>query len=308
MNGRKLGVLMVLALLVLNVPMAFAQEGTITQHGKDITEDSHVKDTRDRALQAQSNFGDVKAKIVNNKALVARCLADSGMSGCAESLAGDVEDRKVYLDNAIGRIVAVLDNLELKAEHISDVTERDEMVQHIKDRRDALHELAQKVDGIQDREGIKAVRDEAIDLFKDARQVVNQYRTSTRIGVMHGINQKLETLNARIGHIADKLDEKGVTLGEDYPVKYENLQKAISEAESKLELAREKYQHAVELKNSGASQEEVQVAIAEGKAYLEQVKERVRTARNHVSDILQAFQTRAGSQTLTEAIAETAEE
>ena len=155
---------------------------------------------------------------------------------------------------------------------------------------------------------LKAVRDEFVDLYKDVKQVVNQYRVSTRVNIMHGINQKLINLNARLGHIADRLEEKGVTLGEDYPAKYENLQKAISEAEGKLELAREKYQHAVELKNSGASQEEVQAAIAEGKAYLKQVKEKVRTARNHAQDIVGAFRNRAGSQTLTEAISETADE
>jgi len=303
MIGRKFGALMVLALFLFSmVPVALA-EGP-KEHGKDITETDHQKDLRDKALQAQSTFGDVKSKVMNNKAQVARCLVESGTSGCSELLAEDIKNRKDYLLSAVDRATAVLENLIDKANYIEASTERDEMVAHLQDRIDELHELAQKVETVSDRDALKSVRDEFVDLYKDIKQTVNQYRVSTRLGVMHGINQKLINLNARIGHIADRLEEKSVTLGEDYPAKYENLQNAVAEAESKLELAREKYQHAVELKNSGASVEEVQAAIAEGKTYLEQVKERVRTARNHVSDILQAFRNRAGSQLLTETIAE----
>lgn len=305
MKGSKIGALMVLALFLFSMVPVLAQDGNVQQHGKDITEPQHQQELRERALSAQSSFGDVKAKIINNRAQVAKCLTNGGTSECASLLAQDVTNRKDYLFNAIDRATAVLENLREKAHNIADTTERDEMIAHIDDRINELHELAQKVESVEDREGLKSVRDEFVYLYKLVKEDVNQYRLSTRLETMHGINQKLVSLNARIGHIADNLEAKGATLGEDYPVKYQALQDAVAEAEKRLEDARVSYQHAIDLK---ASVEEVQAAILEGKTYLAQVKERVQAARGHVSDILQAFRNRAGSNQLSEAIAETATE
>jgi len=305
---KKISALMIMVFFVVSmIPLALAEDGSVKQHGKEVVESDHMKDTRDRALAAQASFGDVKAKIMNNKAQVAKCLVNGGTSNCASLLAEDINNRKDYLLDAVDRIEVVLDSLEDKAQHISDVTERDEMVNHLEDERTKLHDLKSKIETVSDRDGLKNLRDEFKVLYENVKDVISQYKVNTRLGMMHGINQKLINLNARLGHIADNLEAKGVTLGEDYPAKYDNLQKSISEAEERLDLARERYQHAVELKNSGASKAEVQGAISEAKEYLKQVNERVRAARNHVQDIVQAFRTRAGNDQLSTAIEETAE-
>lgn len=315
MLGKKLSALMVMVLFVVSmIPLAFAQEDTNLDaggsvragHGKDITETSHRKDIRDRAVQAQTSFGDVKAKIVNNRVEVAKCLADSGMSGCAALLQQDLTDRKDYLLHAIERITAVLDNLEDMAQHISDATERDELVQHMKDKRDELHEITLEIGNVQDREQLKAARDLLKDSYEDMKNLIEQYKASTRLAMLQNLNAKLLSLNERLRSIADKLEIVGVNLGTDYPEKSANLLEAVNDVELKLDMAKEKYQHVLDLKASGAGKTELKSAIAEARDYLGQARSRIKDARNHVQDLVMAFKNRAGAGQLNQAIAETA--
>ena len=312
MLGKKIGALMVMVLFIVSmIPMALAENENagpaLTQmgHVKDITETSHQKDIRDRSIQAQTSFGDVKSKIVNNRGEVARCLLNSGMSGCAELLGEDLKDRKEYLLNAVDRIKIVLDHLEDRIEAVSDNTEKDEMIQHIKDNIDELEEIRSTIDSINDRAELKEARDSLKESYSNMKTLIAEYRIFERIDRIHSINEKLVVLNSKLQNIADKLTSVTANLASEYPAKAAQLDTAIKEAEQRLETAKERYQHAVALKESGATDVEINAALSEAKDYLNQAVAKIKEVKNHVGNIITFFKNRAGAGQLDQAIAET---
>lgn len=309
MLGKKIGALMVMVLFVVSmIPLALAQEGSVrVGHGKDVTETPHQKDIRDKTIVATQNFEDRRSRLNSNKGKVANCLVNSGMQGCAQTLNEDLEDRKEYLLHAVERITGVLDHLEDQAQHISDATEREDLVNHMKDKRDELHEITVKIESVNDREGLKEARDLLKGSYVDIKDMVEEYTVSTRLARLENLNSKLSKLNLRLRNIADKLESVGVTLEGDYPAKAENLQKTVENIRARLDLAKEKYQHAKDLKSSGASKEEMQEALAEAKNYLKEVREEFKNSKTHLRSVISAFRNRAGAGQLNTAIAETAE-
>lgn len=309
MLGKKIGALMVMVLFVVSmIPLALAQEGSVrVGHGKDVTETPHQKDIRDKTIVATQNFEDRRSRLNSNKGKVANCLVNSGMQGCAQTLNEDLEDRKEYLLHAVERITGVLDHLEDQAQHISDATEREDLVNHMKDKRDELHEITVKIESVNDREGLKEARDLLKGSYVDIKDMVEEYTVSTRLARLENLNSKLSKLNLRLRNIADKLESVGKNLEGEYPAKAAALQEAVDGAQVKLDAAKERYQHARDLKASGASKEELKVAISEAKSYLKQAVEKIRNSRNHVRDIIEVFKNRAGAGQLSIAIAETAE-
>ena len=311
MIGKKIMALFVLAIFAFSLPVfaagnedaAGAGNENRAQHGKDIDIINAVKT---KSVDSNDRFKEARDAVKGRRAEAQVCK-NSDTAECEATLREYAQHQAQYLKAVRDRMHTNLDLIEHFAEnYIDDSDERAQVLDHAKDLRQEITTIYANIDNVETVEDAKAIRDRLAEKFKTIRDAIHQYNAVTRRAKLHSINQKMINLNTKFNHVIDGLEIKGINLGEDYPAKVAVLNEALANAQENLDLARDLYQQAMDLKNSGGSQEEVQALIEQSRNYADKGRDYLKDVKNHLKDIINSVRLNAGNEEFSEAVAQTA--
>lgn len=290
--------LFVLAIFAFSVVPVFAENGA-KQHGKD---NEIINAVKTKSVDSNDRFRESRDAVKGRRAEAQACESSDTVE-CEATLREYAQHQAEYMKSVRDRMNANLDLIEHFAEnYIDDSDERAQVLDHTRDLREELKTIYANIDNVETVEDAKIIRDRLAEKFKTIKNAIKQYNAVTRRAKLHSINQKMINLNTKFNHVIDRLESKGVNLGEDYPAKVAVLNEALANAQENLDLARSTYQQAL----NSDSETDKEALIEQSKNYADKGRDYLKDVKNHLRDIMNSVRLNAGNEEFAEAVALTA--